>query len=89
MPLPTTNKRIVLAKRPGRGPVTDETFKLDVEPLRAPKEGEVVVKVEYTSTVSISVDPRMCEPGYLVPITDGSDRSRSSEVDAKSKRTYS
>lgn len=55
MPLPSTNKRIVLSERPGRGPVTDRTFKPDTAPLQAPKDGEVVVKTEYVSIVSITV----------------------------------
>ncbi|CAK9783330.1 NAD(P)-binding protein [Cutaneotrichosporon oleaginosum] len=49
MTLPSINKRVVLAKRPERGPITPATFKKDSAPLKKPGDGEVVVKVELLS----------------------------------------
>lgn len=43
------NKQVVLAERPGRGPITEKTFKKDAAPLKKPADGEVVVKTEYVS----------------------------------------
>jgi len=60
-----TNERLVLAERPARGPVTDKTFrreKVEVQPL---KDGEVLVKVEYSAIVSVRcfVMPRLARRG--------------------------
>ncbi|BEJ13693.1 hypothetical protein CspHIS471_0308670 [Cutaneotrichosporon sp. HIS471] len=51
MSLPAMNKRVVLAKRPERGPITPATFKKDAAALKKPGDGEVVVKVELLSIV--------------------------------------
>ena len=50
-----TNTRLVLAKRPERGPVTNETFRLESVELEPIKDGEVLVKVEYSAIVSLLV----------------------------------
>ncbi|WWC65034.1 uncharacterized protein I303_107648 [Kwoniella dejecticola CBS 10117] len=47
-------KQIVLNERPARGPITDNTFKLQTGEIKQPGEGEVLVKVEY-----VSIDPTM------------------------------
>ncbi|GMK56318.1 hypothetical protein CspeluHIS016_0301580 [Cutaneotrichosporon spelunceum] len=71
MSLPAMNKRVVLAKRPDRGPITPATFKKDAAPLRQPAEGEVVVKIEL-----LSIDPAMRmwlvdTPSYIPPVQIG------------------
>ncbi|WWC72746.1 uncharacterized protein I206_106710 [Kwoniella pini CBS 10737] len=48
------NKQIVLNERPNRGPINDNTFKLKIDEIKQPGEGEVLVKVEY-----VSIDPTM------------------------------
>lgn len=48
----TQNKRLVLAERPGRGPITPKTFRKESGPLPAVKDNQVLVKVEYASIVS-------------------------------------
>ena len=48
----TQNNRLVLAKRPERGPVTDKTFHLESVELESLKDGEVLVKVKYSAIVS-------------------------------------
>ncbi|WVF67858.1 hypothetical protein IAT40_002619 [Kwoniella sp. CBS 6097] len=50
--IPTEYKQIVLHERPARGPITDTTFETKTVPIQEPKDGEVLVKVEY-----VSVDP--------------------------------
>jgi len=50
--LPTQNKRVVLAVRPDRGPITDKTFNLDTAKIEGLKDGQILVKVLYTSIVS-------------------------------------
>jgi NADPH-dependent curcumin reductase CurA len=52
MTLPSNNKRILLAKRPERGPINQGTFRKDATPLKTPGDGEVVIKIELLSTVS-------------------------------------
>jgi hypothetical protein len=62
MSLPAVNKRVVLAKRPERGPITPATFKKDGAPLKKPGDGEVVVKTELLSIVSVW--GRLWPPSY-------------------------
>ena len=50
--LPKENRRVVLAERPNRGPITDKTFKLESAPVPELKDGQILVKVSYTSIVS-------------------------------------
>ena len=71
MSVPSTNNRLVLAERPGRGPISDRTFKREAVRLEQPADGEVVVKVEY-----VSIDPAMRmwlvdTPSYLPPVQIG------------------
>ncbi|ORY28051.1 hypothetical protein BCR39DRAFT_536430 [Naematelia encephala] len=47
--IPTDSQRLVLHKRPERGPVTDETFSLESISIPDLKDGEVLVRVEYVS----------------------------------------
>jgi NADPH-dependent curcumin reductase CurA len=66
----TTNRRIVLARRPD-GMISAECFARDDAPPPEPAEGEAVVQVEY-----VSLDPTMRgwlndEPGYLPPVGIG------------------
>jgi NADPH-dependent curcumin reductase CurA len=54
--LPTENKRVVLAERPDRGPITSKTFKFETSKLDTGLgEGQILVKVLYTSIVSLSL----------------------------------
>lgn len=53
MSLPAMNKTVVLAERPGRGSITQKTFKKDAVPLKKPADGELVVKVELLSIVCV------------------------------------
>jgi NADPH-dependent curcumin reductase CurA len=54
--LPTVNKRVVLAERPDRGPITSKTFKFETSKLDTGLgEGQILVKVLYTSIVSLSL----------------------------------
>ena len=46
------NERLVLAERPARGPVTDKTFRREEETVPPLRDGEVLVKVEYSAIVS-------------------------------------
>jgi NADPH-dependent curcumin reductase CurA len=62
---PANTKCIVLAERPGRGPVTNRTFKPEVRPLPAAKDGDVVVKTEYVSIVSHE-SPQRGDHGVIV-----------------------
>ena len=48
---PSQNSRLVLAERPERGPVTATTFKREQVDLGGLKEGDVLVKVEYSAIV--------------------------------------
>lgn len=48
-----TNKRVLLNRRPS-GPVTDDVFGFDEQPVREPADGEVLVRNLY-----LSVDPYM------------------------------
>lgn len=50
--LPTQNRRVVLAERPNRGPITEKTFNLETAKIEALKDGQIQVKVLYTSIVS-------------------------------------
>ena len=50
--LPKENKRVVLAERPNRGPITSKTFKLESAPVPELKDGQILVRVSYTSIVS-------------------------------------
>jgi len=50
--LPTQNKRVVLAERPDRGPITEKTFKLETAKVENLQDGQIMVKVLYTSIVS-------------------------------------
>ncbi|ORX40844.1 hypothetical protein BD324DRAFT_612273 [Kockovaella imperatae] len=43
------NNRLILAKRPEKGPVTPETFKLETVDLELVQDGQVRVKVEYSA----------------------------------------
>ena len=52
--LPTQNRRVVLAERPNRGPITEKTFNLETAKIEALKDGQILVKVLYTSIVSHS-----------------------------------
>ncbi|WVO17284.1 hypothetical protein L204_104976 [Cryptococcus depauperatus] len=53
--MPTSqNTQIVLNERPKKGPITDTTFKSKSVDLAEPKDGEVVLRVDYAS-----VDPTM------------------------------
>lgn len=54
MSTPTTNQRLVLHKRPEKGPVTSETFKLEKVDLKPLGPGEVLVRVDYSAIVSPS-----------------------------------
>lgn len=54
MSTPTTNQRLVLHKRPDKGPVTSETFKLEKVDLKPLGPGEVLVRVDYSAIVSPS-----------------------------------
>jgi NADPH-dependent curcumin reductase CurA len=54
--LPTVNKRVVLAERPDRGPITSKTFKFETSKLDTGLgESQILVKVLYTSIVSLSL----------------------------------
>jgi NADPH-dependent curcumin reductase CurA len=55
MSTPTTNQRLVLHKRPEKGPVTSETFKLEKVDLKPLGPGEVLVRVDYSAIVSSSL----------------------------------
>ena len=59
--LPTQNKRVVLAERPDRGPITEKTFKLETAKVENLQDGQIMVKVLYTSIVS-SVLRMSCRP---------------------------
>jgi len=50
--LPTQNRRVVLAERPDRGPITEKTFKLENAKIGDLEDGQILVKVLYTSIVS-------------------------------------
>ncbi|ODT29890.1 MAG: NADP-dependent oxidoreductase [Hyphomicrobium sp. SCN 65-11] len=50
----TTNRQVLLAKRPAPGLVTPDVFKVADTPLAEPGEGEVRVKIAY-----VSLDPAM------------------------------
>jgi len=50
--IPTENKRVVLAQRPDRGPITDKTFSFVTEKIGSLGDGQILVKVLYTSIVS-------------------------------------
>ncbi|WVQ86260.1 hypothetical protein IAT38_008428 [Cryptococcus sp. DSM 104549] len=68
---PKQNKQIVLKERPERGPITDTTFGEQTSELREPKDGEVLVRVDYAS-----IDPTMRgwindERSYLPPVEVG------------------
>ena len=52
--LPTQNRRVVLAERPNRGPITEKTFNLETAKIEALKDGQILVKVLYTSIVSVA-----------------------------------
>ena len=57
--LPTENRQVVLAERPGRGPVTSKTFRLEKAKIPELKDGQILVRVSYTSVVSpCPTDPR-------------------------------
>jgi NADPH-dependent curcumin reductase CurA len=51
--LPTQNRRVVLAERPDRGPITEKTFKLESAQIGDLEDGQILVKVLYTSIVSL------------------------------------
>jgi NADPH-dependent curcumin reductase CurA len=51
--LPTQNRRVVLAERPDRGPITEKTFKLESAKIGDLEDGQILVKVLYTSIVSL------------------------------------
>jgi NADPH-dependent curcumin reductase CurA len=50
---PTSYNRLVLAERPKRGPITEKTFRQETAELRDLQEGEVLVRVDYVSVVSL------------------------------------
>jgi NADPH-dependent curcumin reductase CurA len=50
--LPTQNRRVVLAERPDRGPITEKTFNLETAKIGDLEDGQILVKVLYTSIVS-------------------------------------
>lgn len=60
--LPKENRRIVLAERPNRGPITDKTFKLESAPIPELKDGQILVRVSYTSIVSLSLSVYITAP---------------------------
>jgi NADPH-dependent curcumin reductase CurA len=53
--LPTQNRRVVLAERPDRGPITEKTFNLETAKIGDLEDGQILVKVLYTSIVSTVV----------------------------------
>jgi NADPH-dependent curcumin reductase CurA len=54
--LPTQNRRVVLAERPNRGPITEKTFKLESAKIGDLEDGQILVKVLYTSIVSLVIN---------------------------------
>lgn len=75
MSLPSINKCVVLAERPDRGPITPRTFKKDAQPLKKPADGEVVVKTELLSIVSLPHLPSSI-PVWLRQLGDVLDAGR-------------
>lgn len=53
------NRRVVLAERPGRGPITPKTFRLESAPIPELKDGQILVRVSYTSIVSPTPSPTL------------------------------
>jgi NADPH-dependent curcumin reductase CurA len=49
----TKSNQLVLSERPQRGPVNDKTFRRETAQLPELKEGELRVRVDYVSIVSI------------------------------------
>ena len=49
--VPTTNARLVLAERPGSGAVTSSTFRYEQVSLGPLRDGQVLVRVEYSAIV--------------------------------------
>jgi NADPH-dependent curcumin reductase CurA len=49
------SNQLVLAVRPERGPVTDKTFRRETAQLPELKEGQLRVRVDYVSIVSVAV----------------------------------
>ena len=43
-----------MAERPNRGPITEKTFNLETAKIEALKDGQILVKVLYTSIVSVA-----------------------------------
>jgi NADPH-dependent curcumin reductase CurA len=56
--LPTQNRQVVLAERPDRGPITEKTFKLESAKIGDLEDGQILVKVLYTSIVSLIINDR-------------------------------
>jgi NADPH-dependent curcumin reductase CurA len=54
--LPTQNRRVVLDERPNRGPITEKTFKLESAKIGDLEDGQILVKVLYTSIVSLVIN---------------------------------
>jgi hypothetical protein len=52
-PIPTQNRRVVLAQRPNRGPITSKTFNLENSKIGELSDGQILVKVLYTSIVCL------------------------------------
>lgn len=54
MTAPRQSQAIILANRPQRGPITNETFKQVTRPVPELKEGQVLVRLDYVSVVRFS-----------------------------------
>lgn len=74
-PSPTQNTALVLAERPERGPITDKTFRLETTPLPPLKDGEVLVRVEYVSIVSLPSAFKASEKLALPRVVSRSDQT--------------
>lgn len=71
--LPTENRQVVLAERPGRGPVTSKTFNLSKAGVPDLKDDQILVRVLYSSVVSPSL---LILPLTLFPILGPQDMVR-------------
>ena len=78
--LPTQNRRVVLAERPDRGPITEKTFHLENAKIGDLEDGQILVKVLYTSIVS------SCQPSSFPKDERGGIRNAGFDTeDARSK----
>lgn len=53
------NQAIVLAQRPKRGPITNETFKQVTRPVPELQNGQVLVRLDYVSVVCLFLSLRL------------------------------